>query len=132
MLWSNRPTGFFQSGEKQRGVSDLSYSVGLTVKGDGTIAEVLWGSTAFDAALTIGTRIVAVGAHSFTPSTLVDAVRDCRGRKTPLFLTVQRADVVRQAALNCSTGLRYPWLERDPSVSDRLGAILAPLPRAGS
>jgi len=132
LVYRDTPTGFFRSGEKQRGVSDLGYSVGLTVKGDGTIAEVLWGSTAYDAALTIGTRIVAVGAHTFTPSTLLDAVRECRGRETPLPLTVQRADAVRQVALNCSAGLRYPWLERDPSAADRLGAILAPLPRAGS
>lgn len=128
LVYTDTPTDFFRGLETQRGgVADLGYSIGLVVDGEGKIADVLWDSPAFAAKLTIGSRIVAVNGQSFGLDKLRQAVATCKGNSTPMSLTVQRGPKVREAQLDCSMGLRYPRLERDPSVPARLDAILAPL-----
>jgi predicted metalloprotease with PDZ domain len=136
LAYRDQPTSFFRAGERQRGVSDLSSSIGLTVKDDGTVADVRWESPAFAAALTIGTRVLAVGDRAFTPQVLLDAVRACKGRTEPLRLTVRRGERVDVRGIDCSTGLRYPWLVRGESsragrtpAATSLEAIFAPLTR---
>lgn len=128
LVYTDTPTSFFRALEKQRGgVADLSYSIGLVADREGKIADVLWDSPAFAAELTIGSRIMAVNGQTFDLETLRRRVGACKGSTTPLSLTVQRGPTVREVAVPCSMGLRYPKLERDPAVPARLDAILAPL-----
>ncbi|MBO9377613.1 peptidase M61 [Sphingomonas histidinilytica] len=126
LVYTDTPTGFFRSGETQRGVTDLSWSIGLTADKGGTITDVIWDGPAFAAALTIGTQILAVDGRTYEPGHLDQAVRACKGRTDPLTLTVRRADAVRDVRVACTMGLRYPRLERDPSAPARLDAIFAP------
>lgn len=127
LVYTDAPTDFFRALEKQRGVMDLSYSIGLVVDADGAIGDVLWDSPAFAAELTIGTRILAVNGQAFEAAKLRQAIGACKGSPRPVTLTVQRGPMVRDATVTCAIGLRYPRLERDPAVPARLDAILAPL-----
>lgn len=131
--YRDQPTGFFRNSERERKLTDLSGSVGLAIRNDGTIADVRWESPAFDAALTIGTRILAVNGRSYSPEALVAAIGACRGSSEALRLTTQRGDGIDERSVDCSSGLRYPWLVpasgRRPPAAVRLEAILAPLDR---
>ena len=136
LVYREQPTTFFRSGERQRKVTDLSIPLGLVVKDDGTVADVRWESPAFDAALTIGTRILAVNGRTYDREVLVRAVGRCKGRPEPLRLTVQRGDSIQDRDVVCASGLRYPWLERKESprgqrerTAASLEAIFAPLTR---
>lgn len=126
LIYTDTPTGFFHSGEVQRGVTDLNSSIGLTVDNSGTITDVVWDGPAFTAELTIGTQIIAVNGETYDGSRIKNAVRACKGQPTPLTLTVRRSDAVRDVRIGCAGGLRYPRLERDPAAPARLDAILAP------
>lgn len=132
--YRDQPTGFYRMSELQRKVTDLSSSVGLTVRTDGTVADVRWESPAFDAAMTIGTRILAVNGRAYSPTVLVGAIADCKGSTRALKLTTQRGDTIDERSVDCSSGLRYPWLVKDTPAGGRrapaaaaLEAILAPL-----
>jgi len=136
LVYRDQPTGFFRSGERQRKVTDLSIPLGLVVKDDGTVADVRWESPAFDAALTIGTRILAVNGRAYDREVLVQAVGRCKGRPEPLRLMVQRGESIQDRDVVCASGLRYPWLERKESArgprertAASLEAIFAPLTR---
>lgn len=126
LVYTDTPTGFFRSGEAQRGVADLSWSIGLTADDGGVVTDVVWDGPAFAAELTIGTQIVAVDGRVYDADGLRRAVAACKGRAEPLTLTVRRGDAVRDVRIGCATGLRYPRLERDPAVPARLDSILAP------
>ena len=127
LVYTDTPTPFFRALEKQRKISDFSYSIGLTVDAGGIVGDVVWDSPAFAAALTIGTKILAVDGKAFTADTLRNAIGGCKGRDTPLALKVRRGPVTRDVAVNCAMGLRYPRLARDAGNPARLDDILAPL-----
>lgn len=126
LVYTGTPTAFFRSGEAQRGVTDLSWSVGLTADKGGIVTDVVWDGPAFAAELTIGTQIVAVGGQVYDGERIKAAVAACKGRADPLTLTVRRGDAVRDVRIACALGLRYPRLERDPATPARLDTILAP------
>lgn len=126
LIYTDTPTGFFRSGEAQRGVTDLSWSIGLTADRGGIVTDVVWDGPAFAAELTIGTQIVAVDGRVYDGARIGKAVAACKGRSEPLTLTVRRDDAVRDVRIACAMGLRYPRLERDPATPARLDAILAP------
>ncbi len=126
LVYTDIATDFFRNLESQAKATDLGYSIGLIVTEAGIVTDVLWDTPAFQAALTIGTQIVAVDGVVYSNDVLTRAVRDCKGRSEPLRLTVRRGDAVREARLECSMGLRYPRLESVAKTPARLDAILAP------
>lgn len=126
LVFTDTPTDFFRSDEAQRGVTDLGWSIGLTVDGSGRIGDIVWDGPAFAAELTIGTQIVAVNGRAYDAEDLKRTIATCKGRAEKLTLTVKRSDIVRDVRVGCAMGLRYPRLERDAGVPARLDAILAP------
>lgn len=126
LVYSDNATQYFRSFETRANVTDLSYSIGLVANDAGVLTDVMWEGASFRASLTIGAQILAVDGVAYSKEALTRAVRECKGRAQPLKLTVKRVDVVREASLDCSMGLRYPRLERDDAIPARLDAILAP------
>lgn len=126
LVYADSATDFFRNLEAQAKVTDLGYSIGLIVNDAGVVTDVIWDTPAFDAAMTIGTQVIAVDAVVYSSAVLTRAVSGCKGRTEPLRLTLRRGDAVREARLDCSMGLRYPRLERIAETPARLDAILAP------
>jgi predicted metalloprotease with PDZ domain len=125
LIYTNTPTAWFKNYEKARKITDLSYSGGLTLGKDGDITEVLWDSPAFNAGLTIGTKLIAVNGRSFDVDQLKDAIK---AKKSPLNLLVKTGDIYRTIDLDYDGGLRYPKLEKTNSGPSSLDALLAPKP----
>jgi len=116
---------FCKSFDTQAMQLDLRFSVGLVVSTSGTIQEVMWGSSAFDAGLTAGSLIQTVNGCDFTETALDEAV----GASAPVILTVKSRpqSPPREVTVNYSGGHRYPHLQRIEDTSPRLDAILRPL-----
>jgi predicted metalloprotease with PDZ domain len=98
----------------------------LVVGNDGKVSSVLWDSAAFNAGLTIGTKIVAVNGRSFDPDGLKQAIRDARAGGALPELLVNSGEVYRTVKLDWRGGLRYPRLEKAGNGRGTLDALLAP------
>lgn len=112
LTYSEEQSGFLSDQERTSKITDLSYSIGLSVRNGGEIAQVIWDGPAFNAGLAIGNRIVAVNGRAFSDNGLKDAIGDAKGKTAPIRLIVQAGDYFRDVDVQWNGGLRYPKLER--------------------
>lgn len=127
LVWREAPNPFDLGRATDSRTLNLTWSLGLSIDKDGRVAQVRWGSPAFDAALVNGTRIISVNGKAYDPGVLRDAVTAAKTAKDPLQLVVQRGDAVRSVAIDYHGGMRYPWLERAPGRGPAgLDLLLAP------
>ncbi len=131
LVYSDKPSDYQAATATQRKRTDLLYSIGVQIdesgKG-GVISEVLWDSPAFKAKLTEGTQILAINGIAYDAGVLKDAIRAAQSGSAPIDLIVSTGERYRVAGIDYHGGLRYPQLERDPSVPARLDDILSPRP----
>ncbi len=107
--------------------TDLTYSLGVFVGGDGTVRAVLWGSPAFAAGLAPGNKIAAVNGMAFDGvDVLTDAITTAHTGDAPIELLMRDGAQYRTVPIAYHGGLRYPHLERIANTPDRLSDILAP------
>jgi predicted metalloprotease with PDZ domain len=110
------------------GLSSISYfggySIGMNVKKDGTIVDVLPGTPAYDAGLGPRMILLAVDGHSYSDAALNEAIAHPRNGKIPL--VVRNFDSVESHEIQYAGGVRYPHLERIPGGHDYLSEILEP------
>jgi predicted metalloprotease with PDZ domain len=99
-------------------------SLGIILKKDGTIFDVLPGSPAYDAGLGPNMTIVAVDGNSFSPDLLDESIEHPRNGK--ISLIVHNFATVETHEIQDAGGARNPHLERIPGTHDYLTEILAP------
>jgi predicted metalloprotease with PDZ domain len=100
------------------------YSVGMRVKKDGTILDVLPGMAAYDAGLGPHMTILAVDGRSYSDEGLSAAIAHPQNGK--ISLTVRNFDSIKPVEIRYSGGARFPHLERIPGTHDYLSEILEP------
>jgi len=110
LVYTDQPTKWIKSGEARSKSTDLSYSGGLGLAGDGKITSVIWDSAAFNAGLSIGDTILAVNGRSYSGDALKTAITAAKGTTTPIDLLIKSGDLFRTARLDWHGGLRYPRL----------------------
>ena len=123
LVYTDTPTDWFKSNEKARKITDLTYSGGLVLGKEGEITEVAWDSPAFNAGLTVGSKLIAVNGRALDTDQLKGAIK---AKKSPLTLLVRTGDVFRTTEFIYDGGLRYPKFERTGSAPGSLDALLAP------
>ena len=126
LVYTDTPTEYFRSSEARRKITDLTYSLGLTVNKDGELTAVQWDGPAFKAGLTDGQKVIAVNGFGFDPDRLKDAVASAKGAGDAVELIVKAGERYRTLKIPYNGGLRYPRLERVAGTPDRLGDILTP------
>ncbi len=126
LVFTPTPTEYFRAAEGRRKVTDLTFSLGLSVNRDGQIGEVIWDGPAFRAGLTADTQIMAVNGLTYAADDLKDAVRLAKGSGAPIELLVKINDHFRTVRIDYHDGLRYPRLEKIAPGEAALDAILAP------
>ncbi|WP_443969724.1 M61 family metallopeptidase [Sphingobium sp. CR28] len=124
LAFTDTPTTAFLANEEEAGVADLTYSIGLTVRADGTVRAVAWKGPSFRAGLRPGVRIVAVNGAPFGREAMLAAVR--ASTKSPVVLTIDQGGNRSDASIPYAGSLRYPRLERIEGRPDTLAALLAP------
>src|SRR5437764_6182963 len=95
LVYTDQPTKWWTSGEKDRKATDFTYSGGFSVANDGKVGSVLWDSPAFNAGGTNGTTIVAVNSRSFTSDALKQAIKDAAGPGRAAELLIKSGDLDR-------------------------------------
>ena len=124
LVYTAEQTPSGKQSEKSRKVADLSYSLGLSVNADATLASVRWGGPAYDAGLTLGDTIVAVNGLSYTDDRLRGAVTDAKEAKAPIALLVKAGEEVRTVSIDYHGGLRYPHLVKTGTGETGLDRLL--------
>jgi predicted metalloprotease with PDZ domain len=115
-----------KSFEEAQKTWDVRYSLGFSVREDGTILDVLPSSPAGKAGVGPGTRLLAVNGRRWSKETLRDAIRETRTRSAPVELLIENGEFFRTYRLEYSGGERYPRLEAAAGRADVLSDIIRP------
>ena len=115
-----------RAAEDVRKVTDVKYSIGITVSDEGRIPDVLPGSPAAAAGIGPGMKLVAVNGRRWNRDILREAIHATKSGK-PLELLVENTEYFKSYRLEYAGGERYPFLSRDESKPDLLSRIIQPL-----
>jgi predicted metalloprotease with PDZ domain len=125
LVYSEEIPDMQRAAEDTRKVTDVRYSIGISVRDDGTIPDIVPGSPAAAAGLSPGMKLVAVNGRRWSALILRDAIRKSKTR--PIELLVENGDFFKTARLDYAGPERYPHLEREAARPDLLSPILRPL-----
>jgi predicted metalloprotease with PDZ domain len=126
LVYDKERSGFWKSLEGANKLVDLSYSLGLKVKEDGSITDVMVGGPAQKAGVSPSVKLIAVNNRQFTPTVLREAVAKTASDAKPLELLIKTGEYYEVHRVDYRGGERYPHLERILAVPDLLSQIIAP------
>jgi predicted metalloprotease with PDZ domain len=127
LAYADAPERLESDRERVDQVTDLTSSIGIRVKQDGTLEDVIAGMAAARAGLGPGVKLVAVDARRWSPQILRDALKASKAATKPLELLVEDNEYYSVHVLDYHEGEKYPRLERDPTKPDLLSRIVTPL-----
>ena len=125
LVYTNTPTEWLRAFDKMRKATDLWFSGGFVLGKEGEITEVAWDSPAFNAGLTVGSKLIAVNDRALDTDELKAFIK---ARKSPLRLLLKTGDLYHTTDLRYDGGLRYPMLEKIGNEPAMLDALLVPKP----
>jgi predicted metalloprotease with PDZ domain len=121
LQYDNVRSDFWKAYEDKRKFSDLTYSIGLQVREDGTIEDVRYGGPAQKAGVTPSVKLIAVNGRQFSPTVIREAVAAAK----PVELLIKDGEFYKTFRVEYTGGEKYPHLVRDESKPDLLTAILS-------
>ncbi|MEA0736358.1 M61 family peptidase [Xanthomonas campestris pv. campestris] len=124
LAYAETATETYRQNEHELGVTDLTYSIGLSVSANGKVRAIAWNGPAYRAGIGPQTTLVSIGEAPFTPQRLLDAVR--HAAQVPVNLTFEQDGRRVTHTLDYRGTLRYPRLERITGQPDHLTSLLAP------
>jgi predicted metalloprotease with PDZ domain len=107
-----------------RGSVNASYSIGLQLRGDGTVMDSIWNGPAFKAGVSAGMRVVGVNGRLYTPALLNDAIEASKPGSEPIRLLVVNDDYYKTCVIDYHGGPRYPHLVREAGKPDYLDSAV--------
>jgi predicted metalloprotease with PDZ domain len=111
--YDNVRSAYWNSVESDRKAMNLTYSIGLTVKGeDGTITDVHFGGPAQKAGVAPSTKLIAVNNRQFNPTVLQEAVARTATDAVGLDLLIKTGEYYETHHVEYRGGERYPHLVR--------------------
>jgi predicted metalloprotease with PDZ domain len=128
--YGEEPSETFRSWNAAFKQTDLGPSLGLFLRPDGTVTDVIPGTPADRAGVAPGMKLLAVNGRRWSEPRLLDAVKATKASGR-IELLLENEDYFRTCTLSYQGGLRYPRLERQTAGGpDRLTELLKP--RAGT
>ena len=122
LVYGDTPGAITKAAEGSGKFTDQSFGIGLIVKNDGEISNVVWDSPAFKAGLAIGSRIVAINGDEYSGDVFKAAIKAGK----PLQIILKQDKYYRTLTLAYSGGLRYPRLEKTGEGEGSLDRLLKP------
>jgi predicted metalloprotease with PDZ domain len=127
LVYNDEPNEFIAAGDAESGGADFTSSIGLHVKGDGTVIDAIPGMPAFEAGISPYLKIVAVNGRQFSVDELKRAVHDSKSNSAPIKLSALNANTLETHEIQYHDGNRYPHLERVEGAPDYLDEALKSL-----
>ena len=132
LVYSDDANEFLAAGDAVSGGGDYTSSIGLRVKGDGTVVDSIPGMPAFESGVSPYLRIIAVNGRAFSVDELNRAVANSSSSAGTIVITATNTGAIETHEIRYQGGNRYPHLERVDGTADYLDDILKPLTPAGS
>ncbi len=104
--------------------ANFVFSVGLDLKADGTVRDIVNGMAGDKAGLAPGMKIIAVNGRRWSGVQMHNALTDARSTHKPVELIVENNEFYKTLTMPYFEGDLQPHLERDRSQDDLLTAIL--------
>ncbi|HOX58640.1 MAG TPA: M61 family peptidase [Candidatus Paceibacterota bacterium] len=127
LAYTNTLSPMLKSMETAQKFTDLRYSLGLTLKEDGAVQDVIPGSPAAKAGVAPAMNLLAVNGRRWTAELLRTAIQHARTNSSPIELLFEDDDYFQTCKLDYHEGEKYPQLQRNSSKPDLLAQILKPL-----
>ena len=112
--------------EEQNKTVDVRFSLGLSLKEDGIIQDVISGSPAAKAGVSASAKLIAVNGRQFTGKVLRSAITAAKGGTEAIELLVKDGEYYTMHKAIWNGGNRYPQLQREESKPDLLSEIIRP------
>jgi predicted metalloprotease with PDZ domain len=124
LVYDGVRSDFWRASEDDRKETDLSYSIGLKVREDGTIADVQYGGPAQKGGVAPAVKLIAVNNRQFTPTVLREAVAATASSDKLLELLIKTGEFYEVHRVDYRGGEKYPHLVQDPGKPDLLSEII--------
>jgi predicted metalloprotease with PDZ domain len=115
-----------ESAETDKKELDFTTSIGLLLKDDGTVIDVIPGKSADKAGMAPGMKLTAVNGRKWTADILRTALAGTKDGKGKLELLCENADYFETFPISYSGGEKYATLEQVSGKRDLLGEIFQP------
>ena len=124
LVYTDKPNMEIRIGDHARKSVDVSYSLGMMVKEDGSVMDVNPNYPAFKAGLAPGMKIVSINGRGWSTDVLHAAIAASRTSTAPLELVVENGSFTETYKVNYHGGERYPHLERDSTKPNTLDEVI--------
>ncbi|HEX8953336.1 MAG TPA: M61 family peptidase [Polyangia bacterium] len=124
LVYNDKPNERTKALGKEDKLASYSYSLGFTMRDDGTVSDVIPGTPAAKAGLGPAMKILGVDGRKLAKESLGDALKLGHGR---VELLVTNSDFYKILVIDYRGGARHPHLEREAGKADLLQAIGRPL-----
>src|SRR5271169_5875470 len=132
LVYNDEPNEYIAADDSVSGGADFTSSIGLRVKGDGSVVDSTPGMAAFEAGISPYLKIVAVNGRQFSTDELKRVVRDSKSNSAPIKLDTMNAGTLEIHEIQYHDGNRYPHLERVEGNPDYMDEALKSLTPAGA
>ncbi len=126
LVYNDTPNTYLTLRERTNKQTDVSFSLGMWIKNDGTIADVVYGSPSYAGGLMPGMKVTAVDGRKFDGGVLREEIRAARASGKPITIFAEQASFAGLFTVDYHDGERYPHLERIEGKADVLSDILRP------
>jgi predicted metalloprotease with PDZ domain len=131
LVYSDEPNAMIAADLDANGKGDFTASIGLVVKADGSIEDVVPGMPANQAGLCPYMKVIGVNGQQFSLDDLKRAIQQSKSNTVPISISVSNTGSLETHDVIYHDGLRAPHLERIDGTSDYLANILKPLTSPG-
>lgn len=120
LVYNDTPNWYQSLRERTSKTTDVSFPIGMWVKSDGTISDVVYGSPAYAAGLVAGMKITSVNGRKYDGDGLRDEIRAGR----PLDVNAEQASFAGTFPIDYRGGEQFPHLQRIEGKADLLTEIM--------
>jgi predicted metalloprotease with PDZ domain len=124
--YDDHPNTYQAAREKSMKIVDATFTLGLWLKEDGTVSDIVVGAPAWEAGFGPGMKITAINGRTWSRDVLNEEIAAAVHSKAPLEMTAAQGEDVRTFRVDYHGGPRFPHLKRKAARADLLAAILAP------
>ncbi|MDT4954468.1 MAG: hypothetical protein QOJ02_2606 [Acidobacteriota bacterium] len=127
VVYTDSPNLYLTAREHTSRATDLSFSLGLWLREDGTVSDVVQGLPAYNEGISPGMKVITVNGRKWSPEVMHEELKAAKTSTRPLELLVEKGAYQKTVRINYKGGERYPHLERNSARPDLIEQIIKPL-----
>jgi len=126
LVYDATRSDFWRAAQDEHKMTDLSFSLGIRIRDDGTIDDVKLDGPAAKAGMAPAVTLVAVNGRAYSSVVIRDALKKATTDSAPIELMIRNGEYYKTFKVDYHGGERYPHLVREDGAPDALSQIIAP------